>query len=92
MSPKMGTRNEYMSPIFRKSCDIEIGMGKPSEGDLAYGRVIGSMTPTQKLKAWTSLYWTARSLKAAGIRMKSPHLTEEEVEKEVREAFLYATD
>jgi hypothetical protein len=56
----------------------------------AYWKIIRAMTPAQKLKTAEQLYWSARELKAAGLRMQHPDWTEEEIERAVREAFLYA--
>jgi len=64
----------------------------PKAANTAYWQVINNMTPAQKLEALMNLYWTARELKAAGLRMQFPHLTEGEIQKEVREIFLYAND
>ena len=48
------------------------------------------MTPEQKLEASFNLYWTARELKAAGLRMLHPDWTEEQVQEEVRRIFFHA--
>lgn len=53
-------------------------------------RILQAMTPEQKLRAANKLYWTARELKAAGLRMQHPEWTEEQVQAEVREIFFYA--
>jgi hypothetical protein len=47
------------------------------------------MTPTQKLRAATRLYWSARQLKAAALRAAHPEWTPERVEREARDAFLF---
>lgn len=57
-----------------------------------YQNVLNCMTPEQKLQAFTNLYWTARALKAAGLRSQFPGLKEEEIQKKVRDIFLYAND
>jgi hypothetical protein len=48
------------------------------------------MTPERRLKLAEQLYWTARKLKAAGVRMHHPDWTEEQVAAEVRRIFLHA--
>lgn len=55
-------------------------------------QVIKGMTPAQKLKAAERLYWSARELKAAGLRARHPEWTEADVQRKVREIFLYARD
>ena len=62
------------------------------EADEEYRRIIGAMTPAQKLDAAARLYWGARELKAAWLRSQHPEWAEAEVQKAVREAFLYAGD
>lgn len=49
-----------------------------------------NFTPEQKLKLSLKLYYSARELKKCGLRMLSPGLTEEVLEKKVTEIFLYA--
>jgi len=48
------------------------------------------MTPEQKLEVSLRLYYSARELKAAGLRKHFPDLKEEEIQRRVKEAFLYA--
>ncbi len=47
------------------------------------------MTPEQKLRAAERLYWSARELKAAGFRAQHPEWSEAQVEKAVRDVFLF---
>jgi hypothetical protein len=56
---------------------------------LSQADIIARMTPAQKLRAAEDLYWSARSLKAAALRAKHPEWTEKQVQREVREAFLF---
>jgi len=49
-----------------------------------------AMTPTEKLRVATRLYYSARELKAAWLRSMHPNLLEPEIQSLVREAFLYA--
>ena len=53
-------------------------------------RIFQSMTPEQKFKVALELYYSARELKAAGLRSKEPDWTEEMIQDKVREIFLYA--
>jgi hypothetical protein len=53
-------------------------------------KIFLKMTPEQKLNTALRLYYSARELKASGLRMQYPGLTEEEIENKVKEIFLYA--
>ena len=53
-------------------------------------QIIRAMTFQQKFDALANLYWMARDLKAAGLRLEHPDWTEEQVQKKVREIFMYA--
>ena len=57
--------------------------------DEAHIRILRQMTPEQKLKAAERLYWSARELKAAALRVQHPDWSEEQVKKAVRDSFLY---
>jgi hypothetical protein len=48
------------------------------------------MTPEQKLNVALELYYSARELKAAGLRSQNPGWTDEMIQDKVREIFLYA--
>jgi len=48
------------------------------------------MTPERRLQLAERLYWSARRLKAAGLRAQHPDWTEDKVENEVRSIFLHA--
>jgi hypothetical protein len=48
------------------------------------------MTPERRLALAEQLYWTARELKAAGLRSHHPDWTEEQVKREVTRIFLHA--
>jgi hypothetical protein len=58
----------------------------------AYVAALRRMSPAQKLEAVAELYWTARRLKAAGLRRQHPEWTEAQVETALRDAFLHARD
>ncbi|TET54135.1 MAG: hypothetical protein E3J53_01210 [Desulfobacteraceae bacterium] len=53
-------------------------------------RIFRSMTPEKKLDIALRLYYSARDMKAAGLRMQNPDWTEEKIQTKVREIFLYA--
>ena len=48
------------------------------------------MTPEQRWLAGRQLYWSARRLKAAFLRNRHPDWSDEQIEQEVRRAFLHA--
>lgn len=52
--------------------------------------ILKKMNPAQKLDAAQRLYDTARKLKAAGLKMLHPDWSEDEIQRAVREIFLYA--
>ncbi len=53
-------------------------------------KIISKMTPEEKFKIATDMYWTARGLKTAWLKQLHPDWSDEEVEKVVREIFLCA--
>lgn len=53
-------------------------------------QTIKAMSPARKLEIATALYWSARELKAAGLRRSHPEWPEEQVQAEVRSIFLHA--
>jgi len=61
-----------------------------TEADKIQIDIYRKMTPGQKWQAARDLYWSARRLKAAWLRQIHPDWTEEQVQNEVREIFLYA--
>ena len=63
--------------------------GLNNGGDLIAER-FKNMTPGQKLDLSLRLYYSARELKTAVFRQLHPELTEKELEKKVRDIFLYA--
>ena len=54
-----------------------------------YLSILRAMTPAQKLRAAQRLYYTAREIKAAGLRLHHPEWTDEQIQAAVREAFIY---
>ena len=53
-------------------------------------RIFQSMTPEQKLGVALRLYYSARELKAAGLRALPPEWDDETINEEVRKIFFYA--
>ncbi len=53
-------------------------------------KIFQAMAPAQKLEMALRLYYSARDLKAAGLRAQHPDWTEDQIEAKVREIFLYA--
>jgi hypothetical protein len=49
-----------------------------------------SMTGQQRLHLAEQLYWSARRMKAAGVRAIHPDWSEEQVQREVARIFLHA--
>ena len=56
-----------------------------------YIATLQRLTGAQKLRSATALYWFARRLKAAAIRLQHPDWTEEQVQGRVKEIFLHVT-
>jgi hypothetical protein len=52
--------------------------------------IFQKMEPEKKLRVAQMLYYSARDLKAAGLRAQHPDWTEEKLKDRVREIFLYA--
>ncbi len=55
-------------------------------------RILRAMTPAQKIRALDLLYQSWRQLKSAALRAQHPEWTEEDIQRAVRDAFLYARD
>ena len=53
-------------------------------------QILAKMSPEKKLEVAMQLYYSARELKAAGVRADHPDWNEKQVQQAVREAFLYA--
>ena len=53
-------------------------------------RIFQEMTPEQKLRVALRLYYSARELKAAGLRAQNPDWNEAEIQAKVKEIFLNA--
>ena len=52
--------------------------------------ILRAMPGEKRLQLAEKLYWTARKLKAAGLRSQHPDWTEEQVKEQVRQIFLHA--
>ncbi|MBW2334118.1 MAG: hypothetical protein JRF06_03310 [Deltaproteobacteria bacterium] len=53
-------------------------------------RIFQAMEPEKKLRVAQMLYYSARQLKAAGLKAQNPDWAEEKINNRVREIFLYA--
>jgi hypothetical protein len=53
-------------------------------------RILIQMSPSDKLKAAMDLYYSARELKAAGLRHQHPDWSEERIQEKTREIFRHA--
>ncbi len=49
-----------------------------------------TMTPEKKLQIALDLYYSAKELKAAGLKRQHPEWSTEKINQKVREIFLYA--
>ena len=49
-----------------------------------------TMTPEKKLQVAMDLYYSAREIKAAGLKRQHPEWSSEKIDQKVREIFLYA--
>jgi hypothetical protein len=49
-----------------------------------------AMTPEKKLQLALDLYYSAREIKAAGLKRQHPEWSTEKINQKVREIFLYA--
>lgn len=58
--------------------------------DEVYLKIVRSLSPAQKFKAAEEMWEAARELKAAVLRARHPDWTEQEIQRAVREALLYA--
>ena len=48
------------------------------------------MTPEEKLKIALDLYYSAKALKASALRSFNKNMSEEKIQKKVKDTFLYA--
>ena len=53
-------------------------------------QILAKMSPEKKLDVAMHLYYSARELKAAGVKADHPDWDEKQVQQAVREAFRYA--
>lgn len=68
------------------------GVSQPHhlEAERARLEVIRAMSPARKLEIAAQWYWSARELKAAGLKQNHPDWTEAGIQEEVRRISLYA--
>ena len=62
---------------------------QPSAEQLA---ALRAMSGERRLRVAEQLYWSARKMKAAGVRNQHPDWPEERVNDEVRRIFLHVLD
>jgi hypothetical protein len=55
-----------------------------------YRVTLQKMSGARKLQSAFALYWEARKLKAARLRVQHPEWTEEQIQQQVREIFMHA--
>jgi hypothetical protein len=53
-------------------------------------RIFQAMSGERRLQLAERLYWSARKLKRAGLRLQHPEWAEERLDQEVRRLFLHA--
>jgi hypothetical protein len=53
-------------------------------------KIYQAMTPEIKLRVALDLYYSARKLKAAGLKQQHPDWSAEKIRQKVRDIFLYA--
>ncbi len=53
-------------------------------------KIFQTMTPEKKLQVALDLYYSAKELKAAGLKQQHPEWSAEKIRQKVREIFLYA--
>ena len=58
--------------------------------DKTQAQIFTKMSAEKKLEIATQLYYSARELKAAGLRQAHPDWSEKKVQEEVKKAFMYA--
>jgi hypothetical protein len=65
----------------------------PMDAELTpeYVATLRRLSGHQKLRTAFAMYWSARKLKAARLRIQFPEWTEEQVQRKVKEIFLHAT-
>lgn len=63
---------------------------KPSEAVQHYKKIIAAMSPGKKLEVSFRLYDSAKELKRAALKNDFPLLPDKEIEKMLRDIFLYA--
>jgi hypothetical protein len=55
-----------------------------------YREALRRLSPEQRLRSASALYWEAREVKAARLRTQFPDWTEEQVLQRVKEIFMHA--
>jgi hypothetical protein len=82
--------------VFVKECVLLAPIASAAHGSLMLPdeqpgseqiEVLRAMSGQERLRAAGRLYWSARKMKAAGVRAQHPDWTETQVEAEVRRIF-----
>jgi len=55
-------------------------------------QIFRAMSPARKLQLAAQFYFASRALKAQALRAQHPEWSDEEIDKRVKELFLYAAD
>ena len=55
-----------------------------------YAETLRRLSGAQKLRTAFGIYWEARKLKAARLRIQHPDWSEQQIEEKVREVFMHA--
>jgi len=71
---------------------VHAGPAMASELTPEYIEMLRKLDGVQKLRTAGAMYWSARELKAAGLRSLHPDWSEEQVQRKVKEIFMYARD
>ena len=56
-----------------------------------YIAMLRQLSGQQKLRTAFAMYWSARALKAAGLRSQFPLWSEQQLQQKVKEIFLHAS-
>jgi len=61
-----------------------------AEASPEYIAALRRLSGAQKLRTAAALYWSARKIKAAGLRWQHPEWTEQQIQQRVKEIFMHA--
>ena len=63
----------------------------PPQDEVTQMDVLRRMTPEQRLILAANLTWQARTWMAAALRAQKPNMSEVDIQRTIRERFLYGT-